>query len=66
MNKQITMMVLTLFSLLAPLASLHGVELRLASVFTDHAVLQREAVMLVWGWAEAGEEAMVTFAGQNT
>jgi sialate O-acetylesterase len=51
--------------LLLPLAALHGAELKLASVFTDHAVLQREAVVPVWGWAGAGEEVTVAFAGQK-
>jgi sialate O-acetylesterase len=42
-----------------------GAELKLASVFTDHAVLQREAAVPVWGWAGSGEEVTVAFAGQK-
>lgn len=42
-----------LTALLAPSIALHGAELKLASVFTDHAVLQREAVVPVWSWADA-------------
>jgi sialate O-acetylesterase len=51
--------------LLALTSALHAAELRLASVFTAHAVLQREAVVPVWGWAGAGEEVTVAFAGQK-
>ncbi len=40
-------------------------ELRLASPFTDHMVLQRELPVPVWGTAEAGEEVTVEFAGQR-
>ncbi|MGJ8725619.1 MAG: sialate O-acetylesterase [Roseibacillus sp.] len=49
---------LVVFSL--PLAA----ELRLASPFTDHMVLQREMAVPVWGWAKPGEEVTVSFAGQ--
>ena len=37
----------------------------LASLFTDHAVLQREKVVPIWGQASAGEKVVVTFAGQR-
>ncbi len=40
-------------------------ELKLANVFTDHAVLQRDAAAPVWGWADAGAEVSVEFAGQK-
>ncbi|MCX7010307.1 MAG: sialate O-acetylesterase, partial [Kiritimatiellaeota bacterium] len=39
-------------------------ELKLASVFSDHMVLQREKPVAVWGWADAGESVTVSFAGQ--
>jgi sialate O-acetylesterase len=51
--------------LLAPLAELHSSELRPASVFTDHAVLQRDTAVPIWGWANAGAEVSVEFAGQK-
>ena len=47
--------------LTAPLA---GEELRLARIFSDHMVLQREQPAPVWGWAPPGEDVTVTFAGQ--
>lgn len=40
-------------------------EFKLASVFCDRAVLQRDAPVPVWGWAEAGAEVAVEFAGQK-
>lgn len=40
-------------------------ELRLARLFSDHAVLQRERPVPVWGWASAGDRIAVSFAGQR-
>ena len=40
-------------------------ELKLACLFTDHAVLQCDTVVPVWGWADAGTEVIVEFAGQK-
>jgi sialate O-acetylesterase len=37
----------------------------LASPFTDHAVLQRDQPIPVWGTADAGEQVTVTFNGQT-
>ena len=39
--------------------------LELAAPFGDHAVLQRDAPLLVWGWAEPGEAVTVTFKAQE-
>lgn len=36
-----------------------------APVFTDHAVLQRDLPIPVWGTAEAGTEVVIEFAGQK-
>ncbi len=33
-------------------------------IFSDHMVLQRDVPVPVWGWADAGEEVKVAFAGQ--
>lgn len=38
---------------------------RLAAAFADHAVLQRDMPVPVWGWADAGEKVTVQFAGQR-
>lgn len=40
-------------------------EVRLASPFTSHLVLQRELAVPVWGTAEPGERVIVNFAGQK-
>lgn len=39
-------------------------EVRVHGLFTDHMVLQRNAVVPVWGWAEEGEEVTVRFRDQ--
>ena len=46
-------------------ASLPARELRVADVFTDHAVLQQGVALPVWGTATAGEKVTVQFAGQT-
>jgi sialate O-acetylesterase len=51
--------------LLAPLAALHAAELKLATAFSDHMVLQREKPVAVWGWADAGVEVTAEFGGQK-
>ncbi|MFO0787967.1 MAG: sialate O-acetylesterase [Pirellulales bacterium] len=40
-------------------------EVKLPAMFTDHAVLQRDMKVPVWGWAEPGEEVHVAIAGQT-
>lgn len=40
-------------------------QLHLARLFTDHAVLQRQKPIPVWGWANPGEEVSVALAGQT-
>ncbi len=40
-------------------------EVRLAGIFADHMVLQRERPIQVWGWADKGEELTIEFAGQT-
>ncbi len=50
---------------LVPSSSAVAGTLRLASPFTDHAVLQREAPVVVRGRAEPGAEVEVAFAGQR-
>jgi hypothetical protein len=38
---------------------------RLHAIFADHAVLQRDTPVPVWGWAEPGEAITVICAGQT-
>ena len=40
-------------------------ELRVASVFSDHMVVQRDKAVPVWGTANEGESISVLFAGQR-
>jgi len=40
-------------------------DVTLATMFSDHIVLQADAAVPVWGWAEPGEEVSVSIAGQT-
>ncbi len=40
-------------------------EVKLAAVFSDHMVLQRDKPVPVWGWAESGAKVTVSFADQT-
>src|SRR3954465_12030202 len=40
-------------------------DVKLPAMFTDHAVLQRDMPVPVWGWAEPGEDVTVTIADQT-
>ena len=55
---------ITLTLLCASAAALHA-EVKLASPFTSHMVLQREMKVPVWGTADPGETVSVQFAGQS-
>ena len=39
--------------------------MKLAAIFSDHAVLQREMPVPVWGTADPGAKVTVTFGGQT-
>lgn len=45
---------MTLLALLLSGASLMAQPLRLAHLFSDHAVLQRDSDVAVWGWGKPG------------
>ncbi len=47
------------------LGSVASAAVRLPHVFTNHAVLQRNALIPVWGWAAPGQSVSVRFAGQS-
>ncbi len=40
-------------------------EVTLPKLLSDHAVLQRDAPIHIWGWASPGEEVTVTLHGQK-
>ncbi len=42
-----------------------GAELRLPRLFSDHAVLQRERPIHVWGWASAGSDVTIRLHRQQ-
>ena len=46
-------------------ASTDAADLRIAKIFTEHCVLQREMSVPVWGWSEPGSQVTVEFAGQK-
>lgn len=45
--------------------SIAQAEVRMPAVFGDHMVLQRDAPVPVWGWADAGEQVTVSIEGQS-
>lgn len=40
-------------------------DVKLAALFSDHVVLQRDKELPIWGWAEPGEAVTVSLAGQT-
>ena len=42
-----------------------GEGLSLHNLFQSNMVLQRDKAVAIWGWADAGEEVTVSFAGQS-
>ena len=47
------------------LVSAAAAEVKLPGVFGDHAVLQRDVPLPVWGWADPGEQVTVTLGEQS-
>ena len=46
-------------------SGLHASALEPGAPFADHAVLQRQQPVPVWGWSKPGTEVTVEFAGQR-
>src|SRR5690348_1855924 len=44
--------------------TLVSANVRLATLFRDGAILQRNKPIVIWGWADAGEDISVSFHGQ--
>jgi sialate O-acetylesterase len=40
-------------------------QIKFAQLFTDHAVLQRQQPIPIWGWAKPGEKVSVNFNGKS-
>ena len=58
-----TFLLFAIVSLL--IANLASADVRLPKMFTDHCVLQRDAAVNVFGWADPGEKVSVEFNGQK-
>jgi sialate O-acetylesterase len=56
---------LVVLTLVAGLVNPARADLRLPTLFSDHAVLQRDKELPVWGWADAGEAVHVEIAGKR-
>ena len=41
-------------------------DVRMPLIFGDHMVLQQDTKIAIWGWADAGENIEVAFAGQKS
>src|SRR4051812_31112608 len=46
-------------------SALAEAAVNLPAIFSDHLVLQREAKVPVWGWADPGAEVSVSIAGKS-
>ncbi len=55
--------ILFLFILTSHLAS---AQLKVARIFGDHMVLQRDKPLKIWGWADQGDKVQLTLAQQQT
>lgn len=58
-TRVVTVSILFLYTLSAQ------AELKLPHIISDNMVLQRDQPVSIWGWAEAGAEVTVAFAGQK-
>ncbi|KAA0992931.1 sialate O-acetylesterase [Dyadobacter aurulentus] len=58
-------MKLLYFALLFLIQTSAFAQVKLARLFSDHVVLQRQKPIPVWGWAKAGEKVKVNLAGQS-
>lgn len=54
-----------ILALLLCAASAGAAEFKVAKLFQDHMVLQRDKPIKIWGWADAGETILVSFASQS-
>lgn len=51
--------------ILALAAVATGADIKLPPIFSDHAVLQRDCSLPIWGWADPGEEVTVMLGDQK-
>jgi sialate O-acetylesterase len=57
------LLVCTVYSLAFPPTAPAAVQL--PNLFSDHAVLQRDQPVRIWGWGQAGESVTVRFRNQT-
>lgn len=55
----------TCLCLLLGLSSAAAADLSIASLFSDHMVIQREQPLKVWGWATPGDQVRVMIGAEN-
>lgn len=67
MKRSIVKYVLMVFAVIlcGPMWVLNAADLKLAAVFSDHMVLQRDKSVPVWGWGDPGEQIAVEFSGSK-
>ena len=63
MKRNFTLVTILLLELCS--GNVPAAEIKIAGVFGDHMVLQRDAAVPVWGWAAPGEKVTVEFADQK-
>src|SRR5690349_14579971 len=56
---------LSALTVVATAAAQARAELKLPSLFSDHMVVQRDAQVPIWGWADSGAEVEVSLAGAS-
>jgi sialate O-acetylesterase len=54
-----------ILALLLCATSAGAAEFKVANVFQDHMVLQRNKPIKIWGWSTTGDKVTVSFAGQR-
>src|SRR5688572_24187131 len=57
--------ILPLFVILSGSIFTARADVTLSPLMSSHMVLQRDTECPIWGWADAGEEVTVEFAGQK-
>ncbi|MFT7643103.1 MAG: sialate O-acetylesterase [Pirellulaceae bacterium] len=62
--KRILFLLLALCSYWSLASSTVRAELRLATIFSDHMVIQRDQPIRIWGWSEKQQVVKVEFSGQ--
>ncbi len=63
--KCIRPLALTLSLFAASLTISHAAPLKLHSIFASHMVLQRNKPIVIWGWADAGDQIVVNFGNEQ-